>query len=222
MRPPECIAAHRFERYPLAPVTNVSEEAPGSRKPPADLRLGELVRRLQPSLLRFARGLVHSDSIAEEVVQDTWTAVLERIGEFRGDSSLKTWIYGILAKRAFTRAKTEGRSIPFSAMEPEDGSGGNLFDERGQWLADRAPRSWPNPESEAMARESVRLLEEGLGKLPSAQRTVVLLRDVEGLSAEEACNILGVSETHQRVLLHRGRCALRSLLAAHWQEPKER
>ncbi|MHB8416816.1 MAG: sigma-70 family RNA polymerase sigma factor [Myxococcales bacterium] len=200
----------------------VSEGTSGGGKAAPDARLDELVRRLQPSLLRFARGLVHSDSLAEEVVQETWAAVVERIGEFRGESSLKTWVFGIAAKRAYTRAKTEGRSVPFSALEPEEGSAAALFDQRGDWLDDQAPRPWPDPEDQAIAREGVRLVEEGLEKLPATQRAVVLLRDVEGLTAEEACNVLGVGETNQRVLLHRGRNALRSLLAAHWKEPKER
>ncbi len=201
--------------------TNEVPSASLDRQGPRDGPLDPLVRKLQPALLRFARGLVHSESIAEEVVQETWAAVLERIGEFRGESSLKTWIYGILAKRAYSRAKAEGRSIPFSALEPGDDGGEGLFDGRGRWLSEQAPRPWPSPEDAASSRESLRLLEEGLAKLPAAQRTIVVLRDVEGLSAEEACNILGVSETNQRVLLHRGRCALRSLLAAHWRGPEE-
>ncbi len=188
----------------------------------ADPSFTELVRRLQPSLLRFARGLVRSEATAEEVVQETWTAVVERIGEFRGDSSLKSWIFAILVKRAATRARLEGRSIPFSALEPEDSANGSPFDERGGWRPEEAPGAWPNPEDDAIVREGVRLLEEGLSRLPASQRAVVILRDVEGLSAAEACNVLDVGETNQRVLLHRGRSALRALLAERWREPKGR
>ncbi len=200
-------------------MTSRAASAPPPAPTFADPRLSDLVARLQPSLLRVARGLCPSAAVAEEVVQETWVAVLEGIAAFRGESSLKTWIFGILIKRAHTRAKVEGRSVPFSAQEPADSSGEGPFDERGSWLTSQLPQRWPSPEDSAAARESVRLLEAELEKLPSAQRAVVLLRDVEGLSSDEACNVLGVSETNQRVLLHRGRCALRAALSEHWKTP---
>lgn len=177
----------------------------------ASPRLAELVTRLQPSMLRLARTITSTDAVAVEVVQDTWVAVLEGIAGFRAESSLKTWIFTILVKHAYTRAKVEGRSVPFSAREKEP-TDEAFFDGNGRWLDDHAPRCLTTPEDDAIARQRVRILSAALEGLPAAQRAVVVLRDVEQLSAADACNILGVSETNQRVLLHRGRCALRAVL----------
>ncbi len=174
-------------------------------------RLKELVARLQPALLRIARSLTPSLAVAEEVVQESWVAVVERLPEFRGESSLKSWIFAIVTKRAITRAKLEGRSLPFSALEADDGE--DSFDDAGDWLASKRPGRWSaGPEEEAITRERLKIVEAAMERLPAAQRAVVTLRDIEGLSAAETCNILEVTETNQRVLLHRARCALRKAL----------
>jgi RNA polymerase sigma-70 factor (ECF subfamily) len=172
----------------------------------------ELVRSYHGSLLRVARSFVADRPTAEEVVQDTWVVVIDGIHGFEGRSSLKTWIFHILSNRARTRGVRERRSISFSAAA-RDGDEAAVEPERflpnGMWAK---PPTFASPEDAAKRAEFLRHLEIELAALPAQQRVVVTLRDVEGLSAEEACNVLGVSESNQRVLLHRGRSKLRKVL----------
>lgn len=176
-----------------------------------------LLARHHDHLLRFARSFVKSPATAEEVVQDTWLAVLGGLATFEARSSLKSWIYAILANRARTRALRDGRTLLFSEMAGEGDADEpavdpSRFNAAGYW--DQPPRPWDDLTPERLAASAqIRVrLAAALEELPEAQRAVVVLRDVEGCSAEEACNILGVSETNQRVLLHRGRSRLRRLL----------
>ena len=196
-----------------------------------------LVEELHGGLIRLAMLYVRRRELAEEVVQDTWLAVLEGIGRFEGRSSLKTWISRIVTNQAKTRAVREARSVPFSsfgeaasrelaephhAIDPDRFHASHDFAQlalAGHWR--EPPRSWDtsSPESRVASAQAVHHLREALETLPEAQRTVVTLRDVEGWEAEEVCAVLGVSEVNQRVLLHRGRTRLRRALELHFSEP---
>jgi len=174
------------------------------------------------AMVRLAMAYVPSRSVAEEVAQETWLAVLGGLDRFEGRSSLKTWIFRILMNRAMTRGQREHRSIPFSALfdasresaepsvEPERFQGPR-GEQPGGW-AD-PPRRWEGaPEERLLARETLSLVGEAIDGLPPAQREVIVLRDVEGWSSREVCNVLGITETNQRVLLHRARSKVRRAL----------
>jgi len=179
-------------------------------------------------LVRLALGYVRNPSIAEEVAQDAWTAALDSLDSFEHRSSFKTWIVRITVNRAKTLAVREGRSTPYDPTErgdADDAHGPTIPPENfyswGLW------RTWPDrwtgtPEDLALRREVREAIEEGLAGLPPRQRTVVILRDVEGFSAEEVCNVLEVSESSQRVLLHRGRARMRETLERVLKEERRR
>ncbi len=178
-----------------------------------------LVRRHGGALLRFARVFVRDEAVAEEVVQDTWMAVLEGLGEFEGRASFKTWLYRILANRARARAVREGRSVPFSALERAEDEDSAMdperFDSGGMWRD--PPVTWTDetPERLALAAETRAVMEAAVAALPPAQRAVLVLRDEDGLETEEICNLLDLTVTNQRVLLHRARTRVRQALEAH-------
>jgi RNA polymerase sigma-70 factor (ECF subfamily) len=184
-----------------------------------------LVHEYGPSMLRVARMFVSSRAVAEEVVQEAWVGVLNGIGRFEGRSSLKTWIFRILTNTAKTRAVREGRSIPFSALGSEDEEGGAVDADRflgddtrfpGHWAA--PPQRWEaQPERSLLSSEALQLIEREIAKLPPNQAIVVTMRDVEGFDAEEVRNALDISETNQRVLLHRARTKLRRALEEYLQ-----
>jgi RNA polymerase sigma-70 factor (ECF subfamily) len=170
----------------------------------------ELVRRYHTPLLRLAQSYVPSRAVAEEVVQDTWLGVLNGIERFEGRSSLKTWIFRILVNTAKTRGQREGRSVPFSGLtadEPfaEPSVEPAHFTRMGYWAT--PPESWP--EDRLVAAETRAVVARAIDTLPPAQRAVISLRDVEGWSADEVRNVLDLSETNQRVLLHRARAKVR-------------
>jgi RNA polymerase sigma-70 factor, ECF subfamily len=173
-----------------------------------------LVRAQHESLVRLALVFVGNRATAEEVAQDTWTRVLAALPEFEGRSSLRTWMLRICTNTALTRAERESRSTPFSSLQGSDGPEvePQRFNDSGAW-AD-PPHAWraETPEKILERAEAIACIERTLDDLPPAQRAVVLLRDMEGLDAEEACNILQVSESNQRVLLHRGRSKIRRAL----------
>jgi RNA polymerase sigma-70 factor (ECF subfamily) len=186
-----------------------------------------LVHMYGAALLRVAQIYVSSRAVAEEVVQETWLAVLGGIGRFEGRSSLKTWIFRILGNLAKTRAIREGRTLPFSAFEPSRVPEAAVDPDRffdtehprwpGHWAS--PPQRWDTvPEERLLGRETRAQIEEALDKLPAAQRAVVSLRDIEGWSSEEVCNALDLTETNQRVLLHRARSKLRTALESYLQE----
>ncbi len=179
-----------------------------------------ILRAWSSGLRRLARSFVRSDDVADEVVQDTWRAVLTGLPRFQRRSSLKTWVFTIVANRARTRAVREARTLPMSALGSPDSDGGpavapDRFASGGGWIS--PPSSWDvdSPESLFLAREGAALIEEVLATIPPMQRAVVLLRDVEGVSSKDACNLLEISESNQRVLLHRGRARLRAALENH-------
>jgi RNA polymerase sigma-70 factor, ECF subfamily len=184
-----------------------------------------LIRMYNASLLRVARLYVSSRAVAEEVVQETWLGVLNGIDRFEGRSSLKTWIFRILTNTAKTRGVRESRSLPFSALqdpglaqepavEPERFLPSDDPVEPGAWAAPPAPL----PEQALLARETLAVVEAAIEALPPAQRAVITLRDVEGWSSDEVRNALEVSETNQRVLLHRARSKVRRALEEYVSE----
>lgn len=173
----------------------------------SDDELVKLVKEHHVALVRLARTFVQSQAIAEEVAQETWVAVIDGYGGFEGRSSFKTWLFRILVNRARTRGKKEGREIAFDTTEEEAHPDEERFT-LGFWSS--APKPWPDDAIDA--KRAVGIVKREVENLPATQRAVVLMRDVEGLDAKEVCNVLGIEETHQRVLLHRGRARLRSLI----------
>ena len=176
-----------------------------------------LVGRYGGAMLRVAQLYVRSRAIAEEVVQDAWIGVLQGSARFEGRSSLKTWIFRIVANRAKTRALKEGRSVPFSDLGPDEPS---VEPERFRGPEDRYPGHWTThpsswagvPEERLLASETLALVEDAIAELPPAQAVVIRMRDVEGFDAAEVCDALDISESNQRVLLHRARSKVRRAL----------
>jgi len=181
-----------------------------------------LVERHHGGLIGLALSFVAERSAAEEVAQETWLGVINGIREFEGRSSLKGWIFRILINRAKTRGVRDKRSIPFSALvnpeyKDEPAVEPSRFQASG-WWAD-PPERWDtdSPEELLMRKESRAVLERSIAELAPVQRAVVTLRDVEGFDAAETCNILEISETNQRVLLHRARSKIRQALERHFR-----
>lgn len=202
------------------------DRSDGEAEELAALRRGDesafkvLVRRLHPSMVRLATSFVPTREIGEEVAQDTWLVVLERLHRFEGRSSLRTWIFRILTNQAKTRGVRERRSTPFSALAiREEGAGqpvpsASFFDEGHRWPGHWAVpvHSWQLPDERLLSAELGSLIQEAIDSLPPAQRAVVLLRDGQSLSSREVCDVLGLTEANQRVLLHRGRCRVRATI----------
>ena len=167
-----------------------------------------LVQRYQPSLLRLAEMTVGSRAVAEEVTQDTWLAVVRGVERFEGRSSLKTWLFHILLNRA---RSTAGREV--RAGQPQRFEIDERFDRSGAWID--PPEPWADRvEDRVVAEALASRVDELLPLLPESQREVIVLRDVEGLPADEVAALVRVTDGNLRVLLHRGRAQLRALLAA--------
>jgi RNA polymerase sigma-70 factor, ECF subfamily len=170
---------------------------------------GTLVDRYHGSMIRLALSFVRSRAVAEEVVQDTWLAMLRGLGTFQGRSSLKTWLFSILVNRARTTGAREARSVPVADAGPVVDA--SRFGPSGAWA--EPPEHWIEEAESRVDAESLRhLLRTAIDALPARQREVVLLRDLEGLTSTEVCEVLAVTEANQRVLLHRGRAKLRQAL----------
>ncbi len=180
-------------------------------RPMSGKEMAALVERLEPALKHTALRYVRTEAVAEEVVQDTWVAVMRGIGRFEGRSALKTWIFRILVNRAKSEGVRERRSVPMSALGDESGVDPDRFS-GGHWLV--PPQPWGEPEGRLLQSELRDRVRAELAELPPAQRTVVTLRDLEGLDSDEVCELLAISPGNQRVLLHRGRTRLRSALEA--------
>jgi RNA polymerase sigma-70 factor (ECF subfamily) len=172
------------------------------------------------SLLRVAMTYVSTRAAAEEVVQETWLGVVKGLDRFEGRSSLKTWIFSIAANIARTRGVRERRSVPFSALAPDDAVDPDRFfppdHDRypGHWAL--GPTRWETPEEGLLSAETEEVIRAAIEQLPRAQRLVVTLRDIEGWPAEEVCSALELSEGNQRVLLHRGRSKVRGALERYF------
>lgn len=166
----------------------------------------EFVRAYQTRLLRLAESVVSSRPVAEEVVQDTWLAVVRGVDRFEGRSSLKTWLFHILLNRARSTAGREARTTPLA-----DGDVGEQFDAAGAWLTPPVP--WADrADDRLVAEQLIGRVRDLLPTLPAGQREVVILRDIEGLTPADVCELLGISDGNQRVMLHRGRAQLRRRL----------
>lgn len=202
----------------------------------AALRAGDeaafvaLVERLHPSLVRIARLYVSSQAVAEEVAQETWLGVLNGLDRFEERSSLKTWIFRILANIAKTRGIREGRTVPSSSVGSDDEDRPAVDPDRfvpaeaqpwpRHWSV--APALWSTePDERLLAGEVRELVLRTIDTLPPNQRAAIVLRDVEGWSAEEVRNELGVRETNQRVLLHRARSKVRQALEDYFSDDGE-
>jgi RNA polymerase sigma-70 factor (ECF subfamily) len=182
----------------------------------------ELVDRYGPSMRRLALTFVRSPAVADEVVQESWLGVLRGIDRFEGRSSLKTWIFRILTNTAKTRSERERRSVPFSSLELEAGEDDPSVDP-GRFLLDGAwatpPAAWDAvPEAQLLATETREVIDRAIAALPAGQRAVITLADVEGWPAAEIRNVLELSETNQRVLLHRARSKVRAALEEYLRE----
>lgn len=175
----------------------------------------DLVAAYHSSLIRLALTFVADHGAAEEVVQETWLGVVKGLPSFERRSSLKTWIFRILVNRARTRGGRDGRLVNFSAfaeLDDEPSGVADRFSAEGRWI--QPPSMWheQNPEELLLRREVADWLQDAISSLPANQRAVISLRDIEGVEAPEVCNILGISETNQRVLLHRARTKVRAAL----------
>jgi RNA polymerase sigma-70 factor (ECF subfamily) len=194
----------------------------------AALRAGDerafvtLVRRHHAAMLRLACSFVPNVAVAEEVVQDTWIGVLRGIGGFQGRSSFRTWLFRILVNRAMTTGVRERRTIAVgdtaAVGESEAAVAASRFDAAGGWLS--PPEQWiEEAEDRRAAGKLADFIRTAVEDLPDRQRQVVILRDIEGLTSEEVCGVLEISEGNQRVLLHRGRSRLRQAVEAGFGGP---
>lgn len=189
-----------------------------------EMAFTQLVEQYHPSLVRLAQIYVQDSTWAEEVAQETWLAVLHGLDRFEGRSSLKTWIFTILTNKAKTRSQREKRSSVFSDFEDADSDSPTVDPSRfrtegrweNHWVA--GPTAWENiPEGSTLRTEMMRLVREAIDALPENQRLVLTLHDRDELSVDEICNVLGISETNQRVLLHRARAKVRQALDDYLQ-----
>jgi RNA polymerase sigma-70 factor (ECF subfamily) len=186
----------------------------------------QIVDAWSPSLLRVARTFVSTDASAQEVVQETWLAVVKGVGGFEGRSSLRTWVFRILTNLGKTRGVREARAVPWSSLGPAD-DGPTVDPSRFRDSTDQYPHNWtpagaptvwePSPEDALLAGEVRGEVARALEGLPERQRVVVSLRDVHGLTSDEVCAALEISAGNQRVLLHRGRAHLRLVLEDYYR-----
>jgi RNA polymerase sigma-70 factor (ECF subfamily) len=209
--------------------------APDELQQLAALRVGDerafaaLVERHHGAMVRLASVYVPSRAVAEEVAQEAWLAILAGLDRFEGRSSLKTWMFRILTHKALTRGTREHRTVPFSALfdaatdEGEPAVDPERFfsahpGQPGHWSD--PPRRWEGaPEERLLSRETLSHVGAAIEALPPSQREVIVLRDVEGWTSREVCNVLDITETNQRVLLHRARSKVRRALEAYLDEP---
>lgn len=212
------------------PSTKRSDLLPDDQALLRSLRRGDeeaftaLVDAYSPALLRLALTFVRTTDVAEEVVQETWVGVINGLDGFEGRSSLKSWIFTILRNTAISRGERERRSMPMSALGPDDDHGPVLDPDRflppnhdrypGHWAM--GPTAWPLPDEGLLAAETREVIAGAIRELPPTQRAVVALRDVEGWAPDEVCQALELSQGNQRVLLHRGRTKVRAALETYF------
>ncbi len=185
----------------------------------------QLVDQHTPAMLRVARSYLPSHEIAEEVVQETWIALITGIARFEGRSSLRTWLFAVMINIAKARGVRERRDSDAAVAAF---TGGTVDPARfraagdqwpGHWKDDQAPSAFPDtPEGSVLSGEFVAIARAELDKLPDRQRIVVTLRDMLGFDAREVCDLLDISAANQRVLLHRGRAAVRQALETYLRE----
>src|SRR5829696_4494513 len=227
LSPPFAAKRHDFASMPLLKRKRGETAHGDDAARVARLREGdeaafmELIDRYGATMVRVAQMYVRDRGTAEEVVQETWLAVLNGIDRFEGRSSLKTWLFRILTNRAKTRGEREGRTVPFSSLasageEDEPSVDPDRFlgpDSQypGAWAA--PPRAWP--QDEVLGRETLGVIEMAIEQLPESQREVIRLRDVEGWDPMEVADALEISDGNQRVLLHRARSKVRAAVEVY-------
>ena len=179
----------------------------------------ELVTKHHGALIRMAMGYVADRELAEEVVQDTWMAVIEGLGRFEGRSSLRTWIFGIMIHKAKDRGVREKRHVTFSAFDSKSDENDEAVDparfhQSGEWAGHWAipPQPWDEqtPEKLLASQQAVSAMQRAIEALPPTLKEVLILRDIEGVEAKDACNILKITETNLYVRLHRARERVRA------------
>lgn len=184
----------------------------------------DLVERYRPAMLQVALSYTQSRAIAEEMLQETWLAVVQGLEHFAGRSSLKTWIFSILMNIARRRSERESRSVSFSSMQGPGEDQPAVSPSRFLVAGDRNPGGWKHfpmswagiPEAELLSKEALMEVRAAIEALPPTQRQVIALRDVNGMSSDECCTVLGISDTNQRVLLHRARSKVRAALESYF------
>lgn len=187
-------------------------------------RFRQFVLRHGVTMRRVAAMVTGNSTLAEDAVQETWLAVMKGLPGFAGRSSFRTWVFRILVNRARTLASREWRSIPVSQLPAPSQAADPLahrFDHPehpGHWTIMPLPEWGRSPEQDVLNGEVRDLVAKAIAVLPTAQREVITLRDVEGWPAAEVCNVCGLSEVHQRVLLHRARTRVRAALEAWYLE----
>jgi RNA polymerase sigma-70 factor (ECF subfamily) len=185
-----------------------------------------IVEAWSPGMVRLARPFVTTSASAEDVVQDTWVAVVNGLSAFEGRSSLRTWVYRILVNTAKRRGQRESRTVPWSSWAPDEVElatptvdpsrfQGPAEPYPGHWR--EFPQTWSSPETESLDAELRATVNESVQQLPQRQRIVITLRDIEGYTSDEVCSILDISAVNQRVLLHRARATVRSRLEAYFE-----
>ena len=209
-----------------APVTTGEAALVASLRQGDDGAFDELVNRHHSALIRMAMGYVADREVAEEVVQDTWMAVIESLDRFEGRSSLRTWIFGIMIHKAKDRGVREKRHTTFSAFETFDEDKEEIVDpsrfhHSGEWAGHWAlpPQPWDNrtPESLLASQQAVNAMQRAIEALPTTLKEVLLLRDVEGVEAKEVCGMLKITETNLYVRLHRARERVRQAVENYLQ-----
>jgi RNA polymerase sigma-70 factor, ECF subfamily len=212
----------------LLAVTTTADDEAGlveALKDRDESAFAELVDLHTPAMLRVARGYVRTREIAEDVVQETWVAVIKGINAFEGRSSLRTWLFTILINIAKRRGMRERRDADVAVIAF---TGGTVDPARfrgsddpypGHWKPDEVPSPFPDtPEGSVLGDELITLARRELDKLPERQRLVVTMRDMLGLDSAEVCDLLDISVANQRVLLHRGRAAVRQAFEDYLRE----
>jgi RNA polymerase sigma-70 factor (ECF subfamily) len=176
----------------------------------------DLVDRHHAALVGLAQTIVRSREMAEDVAQDTWIAVITGLDGFDGRSSLATWIIAILLNKARTAAKRQQRYVPLDLGADGDGDDHAVdparFSPDGHWIDPPPSFEGADPERIVAGRQIWEHVRAAIDRLPPAQKAVLLLRDVEGRDAAEACSLLGITAENQRILLHRARARLRGLV----------
>lgn len=170
------------------------------------------VREHARPLLRAAKGLGFAEEEAEDLVQDVFKTFLERLDSFEGRSQLRTWLFGILHRKALERRRA---AIVDDRIDPIDEVFDSRFDPKGNW--NRPPADL---ERLLLSKEIGQLIRGCMDGLPVNQREAFVLREVEGLETGEICKILEVSVTNFGVLMHRARARLRECLEQKgWRKP---
>ena len=182
----------------------------------------ELVARYELGMLKMAQALLGDRTSAEEVVQETWLAFVTAVRKFKHRSSVKTWLFGILINQARKQAARRLKELAKQGriQEGDDDATSDWFDKAGEWRA--MPPVWNStPESELLSEEAVEYIYDVIASLPEKQRIVLSLRGIEGWTSDEVCELMKISKTDQRVLLHLAKCRLQEMLDGYFGKSRK-